>query len=212
MNFYLISPPNENKNFNESSFDKITDIIRITYFQIRPKYKDLKKNQIFAVKFFEKFKKICERKNIRFLLNDDVHLSKKLGYDGVHLGQNDMDCKKARQILGKKFLIGISCNDSIYLARKAKIDGADYVAFGPAFNSKTKTTSRKVLKLNELKKKNIGIPFTIIGGIDHCNIKKLFNIGANNFSLINSIWNFENGPVNSAIKFKKLENIYENQC
>ena len=210
MNFYLISPPFENKNFNEDSFDKITDIIRITYFQIRPKYKDLKKNENFAVKFFEKFKKICEKKKINFLLNDNVHLSKKLGYDGVHLGQNDMDCKNAREILGKNFSIGISCNNSIELAKKAKIEGADYVAFGPAFNSKTKKTSREVLDLNKLKKKNIGIPFTIIGGIDHSNIKKLFNIGANNFSLINSIWNFENGPVKSAIKYKELENIYEN--
>ena len=96
------------------------------------------------------------------------------------------------------------------LAKKAKIEGADYVAFGPAFNSKTKKTSREVLDLDKLKKKNIGIPFTIIGGIDHSNIKKLFNIGANNFSLINSIWNFENGPVKSAIKYKELENIYEN--
>ena len=66
MNFYLISPPFENKNFNEDSFDKITDIIRITYFQIRPKYKDLKRNEKFAVKFFEKFKKICEKKKLVF--------------------------------------------------------------------------------------------------------------------------------------------------
>ena len=87
------------------------------------------------------------------MLNDNVHLSKKLGYDGVHLGQNDMDCKNAREILGKNFSIGISCNNSIELAKKAKIDGADYVAFGPAFNSKTKKTSREVLNLEKLKKK-----------------------------------------------------------
>ena len=210
MNFYLISPPNENRNFNKDSFDRITDIIRITYFQIRPKYKDLKKNKTFAIRFFEKFRKICEKKKIRFLLNDDVYLSKKLGYDGVHLGQNDMNCKNAREILGKNFLIGISCNNSIELAIKAEIDGANYVAFGPAFKSKTKRTSREVLNLDKLKTKKIGIPFTIIGGINHKNIKKLFNIGANNFSLINSIWNFEKGPVKSAIKFKELENIYEN--
>ena len=60
------------------------------------------------------------KKKISFLLNDNVHLSKKLGYDGVHLGQNDMDCKNAREILGKNFSIGISCNNSIELAKKAK--------------------------------------------------------------------------------------------
>ena len=62
--------------------------------------------------------------------------------------------KNAREILGKNFSIGISCNNSIELAKKAKIDGADYVAFGPAFNSKTKKTSREVLNLEKLKKKH----------------------------------------------------------
>ena len=96
-----------------------------------------------------------------------MYIYQKISYDGVHLGQNDMDCKNAREILGKNFSIGISCNNSIELAKKAKNRWLDYVAFGPAFNSKTKKTSREVLNSENLKKKTSVFLFTIIGGIDH---------------------------------------------
>ena len=210
MRFHLISPPFENKNFNKENFDRISDIIKIDYFQIRPKHNNFLKKNEFAKKFFDEFKKICEEKNINFLLNDDVYLSKKLGYDGVHLGQNDMKCKDARKILGEKNQVGISCNDSFQKAEQALNEGANYVAFGPAFNSKTKNSSKKLLNLELFKKKKIKIPFTIIGGIDHKNIKKLFNIGAMNFSLINSIWGFKYGPIESAFKYREIEENNEN--
>ena len=210
MRFYLISPPFEDKNFNKNNFDKITDIIKIDYFQIRPKHSSYFKKTEFAKKFLDEFKKICEEKKINFLLNDDVYLSKKLGYDGVHLGQNDMNCKDARKILGEKSQVGISCNNSFQKAEQALKESANYVAFGPAFNSKTKKSSKNLLNLELFKKKKIKIPFTIIGGINHSNIKKLLNIGAMNFSLINSIWGFKYGPIESALKYKEIEENNEN--
>lgn len=210
MRFYLISPPFEDENFNKDNFDKITDIITIDYFQIRPKHNSYFKKTEFAKKFLDEFKIICEEKKINFLLNDDVYLSKKLGYDGVHLGQNDMNCKDARKILGEKSQVGISCNNSFQKAEQALKESANYVAFGPAFNSKTKKSSKNLLNLELFKKKKIKIPFTIIGGIDHTNIKKLLNIGAMNFSLINSIWGFKYGPIESALKFKEIRENNEN--
>ena len=84
-----------------------------------------------------KIKKICKKLDVKFLINDDVLLAKKLDADGCHLGQKDTNILKARKIIGNK-IIGITCHNSIKLAKVALKNKADYLAFG-AFNlSKTK--------------------------------------------------------------------------
>lgn len=212
MKFYLISPPFEQKNFNKDIFDKITDIINVTHFQIRPKYEKKEQNRLFAEKSLINYKKLCQKKKITFLLNDDVYLCKKLGYDGVHLGQKDMCCKQAREILGNDSVVGISCKNKISLAKKAKDEGADYVAFGPVYSSRTKTEANETLDIDIItsNKDEMSLPFTLIGGINHENIFKILRTGAMNFSVIDSIWNFREGPIKSALYFKKIRNKYEN--
>ncbi len=139
-------------------------------------------------------------------MNDDLDMAKKLDFDGIHLGQEDINCKKARNALGKKFIIGISCNDSLKLADKAREDGANYVAFGPAFKTNTKKTFRKPLNLKMLKtfEKKIRLPYTVIGGINHKNINKLIDHKAKNIAVIESLWNYKEGPLESATKFKEI--------
>ena len=66
----------------------------------------------------KKIKLICKKYNVKFLINDDPILAKKINADGCHLGQKDMDIHSARKILGKK-IIGITCHNSISLAKKA---------------------------------------------------------------------------------------------
>ena len=83
-----------------------------------------------------------------------------------------------------------------------KIDKADYVAFGPAFKSKTKKKKIDLLQFNKIKKK-IKLPYVFIGGINHSNIKKLISFKPNNIAIIDSLWNFKQGPVQSALKFKE---------
>ena len=101
-------------------------------------------------------------------------------------------------------------------AKKAQNDGANYVAFGPAFKSKTK--NKKKISLNNLIKKRmeISLPFTIIGGINHKNFVKLRELRPDYVAIINSLWNFKAGPIESAKLFKKLMFIgdlnHENQC
>ena len=75
--------------------------------------------------------------NVKFLINDDVYLAKKLNADGCHLGQKDMNIIKARKLIGKK-IIGITCHNSIKLAKIAIKNKADYLAFGAFNSSKTK--------------------------------------------------------------------------
>ena len=206
MSFYLISPPIESKNFNLENFKKIIELIDVKYLQLRPKYKNDKNNKNFIINNFKTFNKICRTKNIKLIVNDDIFLAQELGTDGVHVGQNDLNCKSVREILGPSFIIGVSCNNSVTLAQNAKQDGANYVAFGPVFKSQTKHSNSKLVDIENLrkKKKQIPLPFTLIGGINHNNIEKLRGFGFDSISVIQSIWNYKNGPVKSARKFNEL--------
>ena len=104
---------------------------------------------------------------MKFLINDDVHLSKKLNADGCHLGQQDIDISIARKILGKK-IIGITCHNSLTLAKKAIKENADYLAFGAFFTTKTKKVKYKA-SINILKKikRVTKKPIVAIGGINN---------------------------------------------
>ena len=84
-----------------------------------------------------KIKKICKSFNVKFIVNDDVYLAKKINADGCHLGQNDMNIIDARKLIGNK-IIGITCHNSIKLAKVAIKNKANYLAFGAFNSSKTK--------------------------------------------------------------------------
>ena len=136
-----------------------------------------------------KIKRICKKFNVKFLVNDDVLIAKKLNADGCHLGQKDMNLIKAKKIIKKK-IIGITCHNSIKLAKIAMENKADYLAIGAFFNSKTKKTKFKA-KLDLLKKiKRITkTPIVAIGGINSQNYKKLLLNKANFLAISGYIWN-----------------------
>ena len=124
---YLISPLKIDKSFNSDLIDVLKQR-KVSFFQLRLKKESFKKKLIIG----KKIKKICRRFNVKFLINDDVYLAKKLDADGCHLGQKDMNIFEARKIIGNK-IIGITCHNSIKLAKVAIENNADYLAFG-AFN------------------------------------------------------------------------------
>ena len=137
----------------------------------------------------KKIKKICKRYNTKFLINDDVLLAKKLNTDGCHLGQSDMQLIKARKIIKKK-IIGITCHNSIKLAKSAIKNKADYLAFGAFNSSKTKRTKFKAnLILLKKIKKITNTPIVAIGGINSENYKKLLLNKANFLAISGYIWN-----------------------
>ena len=137
----------------------------------------------------KKIKKICKRYNTKFLINDDVLLAKKLNTDGCHLGQSDMQLIKARKIIKKK-IIGITCHNSIKLAKSAIKNKADYLAFGAFNSSKTKRTKFKAnLILLKKIKKITNTPIVAIGGINSANYKKLLLNKANFLAISGYIWN-----------------------
>ena len=180
---YLISPLKINKYF-------YTDLIgvlkqkKVSFFQLRLKKESFEKKLIIG----KKIKKICKKFNVKFLVNDDVYLTKKLNADGCHLGQKDMSIVDARKIIGNK-IIGITCHNSIKLARNAINNKADYLAFG-AFNlSKTKKVKYKAtIDLLKKARKITNTPIVAIGGINGDNYKKLLLNKANFLAISSYIW------------------------
>ena len=134
------------------------------------------------------------------MINDDVYLAKKLGSDGIHLGQKDMNISKARKLIGNK-IIGITCHNSIKLVSKAIKNKTDYIALG-AFNaSKTKKIKYKAsLKLLKKARKITKTPIVAIGGINSDNYKKLLLNKANFLAISGYIWNNKNLKPLEAIK------------
>ena len=181
---YLISPLKIEKTFYNDLI-KVLKQKKISFFQLRLKEGSTKKKLIIG----KKIKKICKRFNVKFLINDNVFLVKKLNADGCHLGQKDMPITEARKLIGNK-IIGITCHNSIKLAKDALKNKADYIAFG-AFNlSKTKKVKYKAsVDLIKKAKKITKTPIVAIGGINSDNYKKLLLNKANFLAISGYIWN-----------------------
>ena len=136
----------------------------------------------------KKIKNICKKNKVKFIINDDPLLARKLNADGCHLGQKDMNIRMAKKILGKK-IIGITCHNSIILAKKAIKAKADYIAFGAFNQSKTKKTKHvaSVKILNKVKKFT-KTPLVAIGGINAINYKNLLLNNVNFLAISGYIW------------------------
>ena len=195
---YLISPLKINTSFYGDLL-KILKQNKVSIFQLRLKNESFKKKLAIG----KKIKKVCKKFNVKFLVNDDIHLAKKLNADGCHLGQKDMNILEARKIIGNK-IIGITCHNSIKLAKEALKNKADYMAFGAFYPSKTKKTKyRANLKILKRIKKITQIPIVAIGGVNFDNYKKLLLNNANFLAISSYIWNNKNlKPVEAIKKLK----------
>ena len=195
---YLISPNQiENKFFND--LIEILKSKKVSFFQLRLKNTPFKKKLLIG----KKVKKICKKYNTKFLVNDDVHLAKELNSDGCHLGQKDMHILEAKKYLKNK-IIGITCHNSIKLAKAAIKDKADYLALGAFNTSKTKKTKYKA-NINLLKriKKITKTPIVAIGGINSHNYQKLLLNKANFLAISGYIWKNKKLKPTEAIKYLK---------
>jgi len=166
----LISPNKIDDEYFYSNLDLLLRSSKVSFFQLRLK-KETNKTKL---EIGKKVKIICKKHNVKFLINDDPKLAKKLDADGCHLGQKDMDILKARKILKNK-IIGITCHNSINLAKSAISNGADYLAFGAFYASQTKLVKyRANLKILKLAKALTNIPIVAIGGIKFSNYKNSY--------------------------------------
>jgi thiamine-phosphate pyrophosphorylase len=187
---YLISPPEVGGDF-PARLEAALSGGPVAAFQFRVKGKD----QHEAAALAEPLQRICEAHEVAFIVNDDMGLAKRLGADGVHLGQGDGDPRDARALLGPSAQIGVTCHDSRHLAMEAGEAGADYVAFGAFFPTSTKDTShRPDPTILSWWSRVFEIPCVAIGGITPENGAVLVEAGADFLAVCRAVWAHERGP------------------
>jgi thiamine-phosphate pyrophosphorylase len=191
---YLISPNKITDRFYKN-LEEILSTDKVSFFQLRLKKYSFKNKILIG----RKIKKICKKNKVKFLVNDDPLLAKKLNADGCHLGQKDTDIIEARKIIGNK-IIGITCHNSMRLAKSAIKNKASYLAFGAFFSTKTKKVKFKATTKILNKAKNLTkTPLVAIGGININNYKNLLLNNANFLAISSYVWNNK--------KYKPLETI-----
>lgn len=189
---YLISPLDVGGDFPQRLERALAAGARrhgdlVTAFQFRVKNID----QHEAARLAAPLQAICAAHDVAFIVNDSVALAKRLGADGVHLGQEDGSPKDARAALGRGAQIGVTCHASRHLAMEAGEAGADYVAFGAFYPSSTKDKSdaeRPTPELIQWWSQLFEIPCVAIGGVTPENCKPLVEAGADFLAVSHAVW------------------------
>ena len=181
---YLVSPLDVSGHF-PARLERALAAGPVAAFQFRVKGID----QHEATGLAEPLLEICRARDVAFIVNDSIGLAKRLGADGVHLGQHDGDVREAREALGREAQIGVTCHASRHLAIEAGEGGADYVAFGSFFPSETKASEhRPELELLEWWQLMMEIPCVAIGGITPANCAPLVEAGADFLAVSGAVW------------------------
>lgn len=142
---------------------------------------------------------LCSRYGATFIVNDDVDLAAAVRAHGVHLGGDDAPLQEARRRLGRRAIIGASCYNRLDLAVRAQQQGADYVAFGRFFPSRTKPHAVQAdTQLLKLAKRQLSLPVVAIGGITAQNGAQLVLAGADMLAVVEAV--FSQPDVTAATK------------
>jgi len=200
---YLISPPKLQWPYFFNTVRKLLSFRIISLLQLRLKNANDDLIRCAAKKLLP----ICHKNNVALIINDRADLVAETKSDGVHIGQRDISCSEARKLLGEHALIGVSCHDSLDLATRAVNQGANYVAFGSFFPTKTKKVKGKPnTRLLKDWKNKYKIPTVAIGGINPKNSISLINSGADFVAVMSSIWSHPGTPWSGLEIFKKSFN------
>jgi thiamine-phosphate pyrophosphorylase len=181
---YLVSPLDVAGAFPDR-LARALDAGPVAAFQFR--VKDVDQHE--ATRLGEPLRAICAERDVAFIVNDSISLAKRLGADGVHLGQGDGDPREARSVLGPTAQIGVTCHDSRHLAMEAGEAGADYVAFGAFYPTTTKDVSHHPdPSILSWWTTVFEIPCVAIGGITPVNAPALVKAGADFVAVSNAVW------------------------
>lgn len=182
---YLISPLEVGGAFPDR-LARALDAGPVAAFQFRVKGLD----EHACARLAEPLQRICSDREVAFIVNDSVALAKRLGADGVHLGQDDGDVREAREVLGRTAQIGVTCHNSRHFAMEAGEAGADYVAFGAFFPTTTKEVKHQAeLETLTWWQTFFELPCVAIGGITPENCAPLIPAGADFIAASGSVWN-----------------------
>ena len=149
-------------------------------------------------------KNLCKRYNSLFIINDRIDIALASNADGIHLGQEDLDLKTARKLLGYSKIIGISANNEIDISNALK-EGCNYIGIGPVFETATKK-DKKPIGIEKIKTltKNLNIPWFAIGGVTKNNISLLKNNGFKKVALVSQLMNSEDPKEDAIMILKQL--------
>ena len=196
---YLISPQDVGGGFP----DRLKAALGggpVAAFQLRVKEVDPHELATLA----EPLQRICSDADVAFIVNDSVSMAKRLGADGVHLGQSDGDAREARAILGPSVQIGVTCHDSRHLAMDAGEKGADYVAFGAFYETTTKPSHyRPQPQLLSWWASLFEVPCVAIGGITPDNAAPLVAAGADFIAVCQAVWGADD-PAHKVARFEAI--------
>jgi thiamine-phosphate pyrophosphorylase len=195
---YLISPLDVGGGFP----DRLAAALGggpVAAFQFRVKGVD----QHEAARLAAPLQRICADREVAFIVNDSIALARRLGADGVHLGQGDGDPREARALLGPDAQIGVTAHDSRHLAMEAGEAGADYVAFGAFFPTTTKAVRhRPDPSILSWWATLFELPCVAIGGITPANGRALVEAGADFLAVCGAVWNDPAGPARAVAAFQ----------
>ena len=181
---YLLSPPAIEAGFADR-LARALDAGPVAAFQLR--LKGIDDHEI--ARAAEPLQRLCADHDVTFIVNDGIGLAKRLGADGVHLGQGDGDPREARAALGPTAQIGVTCHDSRHLAMEAGEGGADYVAFGSFFPTTTKQVRHRAEPvLLSWWSALFELPCVAIGGVTPANAPPLVAAGADFVAVCQAVW------------------------
>jgi thiamine-phosphate pyrophosphorylase len=181
---YLVSPQEVGGSFPER-LEAALEPGLAAAFQLR--VKDADEHEL--ARLADPLQRICADAEVAFIVNDSMKLAKRIGADGVHLGQSDGDVREARALLGPSAQIGKTCHDSRHLAMEAGEAGADYVAFGAFYPTTTKPSDyRPDPAILTWWSTLFEIPCVAIGGINPDNASKLVEAGADFLAVCQAVW------------------------
>ena len=197
---YLISPPAIDVGFPDR-LKVALEAGSVAAFQLRLKGVD----DHAIARAAEPLQRICADLDTSFIVNDSISLAKRLGADGVHLGQGDGDPRDARQILGKDAQIGVTCHNSRHLAMEAGEAGADYVAFGAFYQTGTKSVEHFAdTEILRWWTTLFPIPSVAIGGITPENAAPLVVAGADFLAVSAAVWQASAGEASAVQSFNRV--------
>ncbi|MBE6051464.1 MAG: thiamine phosphate synthase [Clostridium sp.] len=171
----------------------------ITFLQLREK--NLSYDEF--LEEAKEIKKLTDKANIPFVINDNVEIAIKCNADGVHVGQSDMAAQDVRSLIGPDKILGVSAH-TVEEAKLAEKNGADYLGVGAVFSTSTKKDATN-LSVELLKKicDSVSIPVVAIGGITKDNLSELENSNINGVAVVSAIF-AENNIVEATKKLKEL--------
>ncbi len=198
---YLVTPPTLDADAFCESLKQAFDGGSVASLQLR--LKDASDDEI--LRAGEILMPVAQSADVAFILNDRPDLAAKLGADGVHVGQEDASYADARAIMGPDRIVGVTCHDSRHLAMEAAEAGADYVAFGAFFPTRTKEAKIRA-DIDTLRwwAKTMVVPSVAIGGITVENANPLIEAGADFLAVSAGVWNHEDGPAAATKAFQSL--------